>query len=232
MFLSKYVSYGVLLTLLCAATEEFWNDWIESEQERDEELYIIQLYKRAVAAIPQVELWLQYLKFLRSRRYQGSPSITNGVLRRSCELSLRELGLHATEGPRLWSFYRHFEVQLLNRLMEPDGVSDESSALLESSSLRTPTILPPSVLAGGLHTSRPNTPLSIVPSTPSADSHPSEISPSEQPSEVTETSRPMSTSKLPSVLQQVNRIRNLFCRQMTVPLAGLPDLFDEYRCVL
>lgn len=31
------------------------------------------------------------------------------------------------------------------------------------------------------------------------------------------------------ILKQVNRIRELFCRQMVLPLAGLPDLFDEYR---
>lgn len=286
------------------ATEEFWIEWIhhelelgpnntnsrESNHALEEEQHcrsIIQLFKRAVTAVPQVELWLEYLKFLKIKRFQGgrfsagttaaggnpcSPFVTNAIIRRACEHALKEVGLHPTEGPKLWSFYRKFEVQLLNVLLEQNGVNPNSDQITGSISFpSTPTTVTKSVLEPLSIESLKGTHLHItqyqrvITTLSASHSHPfrrksprSSVAfslPSHQSSDQLldasdganvqvpescsshEVSRPSTqVFKNPNhhdpssrIVQQVNRVRSLFCRQMTLPLAGLPDLFDEYR---
>lgn len=220
---------------LFSATEEFWNEWIKSEEGIMDDRYIIQLYKRAVTAVPQVEVWLECLKFLKIRRFHVPPSVTNAVVRRACEHALRELGLHATEGPKLWSFYRHFEVQILNNMMEHGLTPGDSSVsespnipIVESSKIRSPNTMDPNCSNSSSHHKR----LHGTP-TPSTDGNQVLSVDLSQFSEASDNCRRVPTPATDGsrIIQQVNRIRNLFSRQMTLPLAGLPDLFDEYRYV-
>lgn len=121
----------------CPTTEEFWMGWIVDCKEKllaaltvaDElawERHIVQLYRGSVAACPSADLWVSYLKFLKQRRAAGTapggmnraPPISQAHIRRTCESAIRDLGLHGTEGPKIWSFYRHIEQSTLQELFE------------------------------------------------------------------------------------------------------------------
>lgn len=102
---------------------------------------------------------------------------------------MRDLGLHGTEGPKIWSVYRHIEQQILQEMLQRmNPMITDTSATVDG----------PDALN---HDTLSNSPM-------------------------------LKPDLLKAVEQQVEYIRNLFCRQMRLPLAGLQDLWDEYRYVL
>lgn len=159
----------------CPTTEEFWVNWICEEKEALHEAEaganptgnstaverrITHLYRRALAAVPTADLWVDYLKFLRQMcmASQIPPAVGALHMRRACETAVRDIGLHTTEGPKVWRFYRNFEQMLLNALLDDAEHRDVTRAAA-----------------------------------------------------------------------QAERIRNIFKRQVVLPLAGRQDLLDEYR---
>lgn len=308
-----------ILASFISATSEFWIDWIRDELELissnetitcddannpsstssnvdEEPLYrfLIQLCKRAVTAVPEVEVWLVYLRFLKVKRFRGGAHsfIATATIRRTCEHALKELGLHATEGPKLWSFYRHFEVHLLNNMLEQHGAegfipenhqhlhqpvvaistissnacpsptpstiespSKQSLAYSEIAESTSQASISQQSVKSSIQTQSYHSPVISSSLSSSSSIRPSDLSslsslsqkpfrvvshsvdvPPGVPSHDSQFAFPTPKSHLGSqldstsrIIHQVNRIRTLFCRQMTLPLVGLPDLFDEYR---
>ncbi|XP_953527.1 uncharacterized protein TA10585 [Theileria annulata] len=134
-------------TKYCIADDTFWLSYLEEKKVSTPKSEIIKLYEYAVKNEPSVYIWLSYLRFIS----ENSNTLSDfNHLRALFESSLEVLGLHALDGPQLWSEYRHFEQKLMSKLPR--------------------------------------------------DEHGS----------------------------QIERIRTLFYRQLELPLAGLPDLLDEY----
>jgi squamous cell carcinoma antigen recognized by T-cells 3 len=117
------------------ATEEFWLSWIFEVKEKlgnvtkpcDEvplEFRIKQLYHASLTLCPTADLWVSYLKFLKHRSLSStnlgirSQIIHASYIRRMCECAVRDFGLHGTEGPKIWSVYRHFEQLILQKILE------------------------------------------------------------------------------------------------------------------
>ncbi|EAN32260.1 Squamous cell carcinoma antigen recognized by T-cells 3 [Theileria parva strain Muguga] len=131
----------------CIADDTFWLSYLEEKRISTPKPELIKLYELAVKNEPSVYIWLSYLRFVSGNSHTLSDF---NHLRALFESSLEVLGLHALDGPQLWSEYRHFEQELISKLPR-----DQYGA-------------------------------------------------------------------------QIDKVRSLFCRQLELPLAGLPDLLDEY----
>nr|PVC52001.1 hypothetical protein MACL_00001080 [Theileria orientalis] len=131
----------------CIVDDDFWISYIEEKKCCLSKDAVIELYKFAVKNEPSVYIWLSYLRFV----FENSHTFSEyNDLRQLFETSLEVLGLHALDGPQLWSEYRLFEQKLLSKVQKDE------------------------------------------------------------------------------YMNQIDRIRSLFYRQLKIPLAGLPDLLDEY----
>ncbi|UKJ90036.1 hypothetical protein MACJ_003294 [Theileria orientalis] len=131
----------------CIVDDDFWISYIEEKKASLTKDAVIELYKFAAKNEPSVYIWLSYLRFV----FENSHTFSEyNDLRQLFETSLEVLGLHALDGPQLWSEYRLFEQKLLSKVQKDDYT------------------------------------------------------------------------------EQIERIRSLFYRQLKIPLAGLPDLLDEY----
>eukprot|EP00923_Selenidium_pygospionis_P038632 GHVN01067272.1.p1 GENE.GHVN01067272.1~~GHVN01067272.1.p1 ORF type:complete len:1435 (-),score=228.76 GHVN01067272.1:3-4307(-) len=188
------------VSLLCAVTDEFWLSWIEDErqiaeetvvvaeakaeaaeakpqqgaeiekshsdglvhlvEEKEEE--IVQLYERAVKSAPSVNIWLEYLKFL--RRIHAPPH----RVRQAHERAVESVGLHPNEGSKIWASWRALEINLLRQENERHENSTEECEI-----------------SGG--------------------------------------------KRERLIRELLLRVWNLFREQLRQPLAGLPDVMDEYR---
>ncbi|ORM40012.1 Squamous cell carcinoma antigen recognized by T-cells 3 [Babesia sp. Xinjiang] len=132
----------------CVVEDRFWLTWIEDKRRDSSDDDIISMYECAVDNEPSADIWIAYVRFERRR---SLPDCNLGRMRSLFERGLKSVGLHALDGPLLWSEYRQFEQELLESCDESDYGN------------------------------------------------------------------------------QLERVRALFFRQLGLPLAGLPDLLDEYR---
>ncbi|KAF8819465.1 hypothetical protein IE077_000995 [Cardiosporidium cionae] len=76
---------------------------------------ICHLYELAVQSTPTIDLWLSYINFLISRSPNSSQPKS---IRKAFERALNTLGLHALDGPNLWTAYRAFETKILEHLSD------------------------------------------------------------------------------------------------------------------
>ncbi|KAK2196274.1 bifunctional Tetratricopeptide-like helical domain superfamily/HAT (Half-A-TPR) repeat/RNA-binding domain superfamily/RNA recognition motif domain [Babesia duncani] len=90
----------------CVADEAFWLAYIEDFKKDASESQISALYEKAIKNEPCVEIWLSYLRHVSS---QCPDVYTRQDVVDLFERSLVMLGLHALDGPLLWSEYRQFE---------------------------------------------------------------------------------------------------------------------------
>ncbi|KAF8819631.1 hypothetical protein IE077_000746 [Cardiosporidium cionae] len=73
------------------------------------------LYELAAQSSPTIDLWLSYINFLITRSPNSSQPKS---IRKAFERALNTLGLHALDGPNLWSAYRAFETKILEHLSD------------------------------------------------------------------------------------------------------------------
>ncbi|KAG1673451.1 hypothetical protein FOA52_002217 [Chlamydomonas sp. UWO 241] len=99
-------------------SEALWTDWANDELGRvssHEDIERIQaLFAQATGDYLSVNLWCQYLDFVREFDPEVTACTAAGIkkFRELCEASLTAAGLHVTEAGRLWAIYRTFELSL------------------------------------------------------------------------------------------------------------------------
>ncbi|GIX60600.1 RNA recognition motif domain-containing protein [Babesia caballi] len=94
----------------CVVEDRFWLSWIEDKRRDCSDDDLISMYECAVDNEPSAELWVAYVRFER-RRANAAGNLAR--LRGLFERGLKSVGLHALDGPLLWSEYRQFEQELL-----------------------------------------------------------------------------------------------------------------------
>ncbi|GFE53573.1 RNA recognition motif domain-containing protein [Babesia ovis] len=99
----------------CVVEDRFWLSWIEDKRKDNSDDDLISMYECAVDNEPSAELWIAYARFERRRvTNESNTSRIRGLFERG----LKSVGLHALDGPLLWSEYRLFEQELLETCNE------------------------------------------------------------------------------------------------------------------
>ncbi|EDO08543.1 hypothetical protein BBOV_III009870 [Babesia bovis T2Bo] len=101
----------------CVVEDRFWLSWIEDKRRDSSDDALISMYECAVDNEPSAELWIAYTRFERRR---ASADANIGRIRTLFERGLKSVGLHALDGPLLWSEYRTFEQELLDTYKNAD----------------------------------------------------------------------------------------------------------------
>jgi len=112
-------------------TEELWKAWIEDEKLTAEDTIedkkkIVNLYERSLVDYLSVDLWCDYLRYVLEEMYSDETDVDEkknhetsegkmGVreIRQLFEKALTVVGLHFTEGYKIWKSYISFEKVLL-----------------------------------------------------------------------------------------------------------------------
>ncbi|KAJ3160133.1 RNA-binding protein 4F [Geranomyces michiganensis] len=104
--------------------ENVWMDWIRDESKiattTAENIYILDLYKKACHDYLSADIWFAYLSFVTEifeemRDWDESPWLCTDDVRGIFENADEALGLHYTDGAKVWGAYRDFEVALCKR---------------------------------------------------------------------------------------------------------------------
>ncbi|GBE58521.1 RNA recognition motif domain-containing protein [Babesia ovata] len=101
----------------CVVEDRFWLSWIEDKRRDSSDDELISMYECAVDNEPSAELWVAYVRFERKR---AASSGNYARTRTLFERGLKAVGLHALDGPLLWSEYRQFEQELLENCNSSD----------------------------------------------------------------------------------------------------------------
>ncbi|KAK1445191.1 pre-mRNA processing protein prp39-related domain containing protein [Babesia gibsoni] len=96
----------------CIVEDRFWLSWIEDKRRDCSDEDMISMYECAVDNEPSVEIWIAYVRFEVKRNFAA---VNTARVRSLFERGLRSLGLHALDGPLLWSEYRQFEQDLVDK---------------------------------------------------------------------------------------------------------------------
>ncbi|KAK1933190.1 hypothetical protein X943_002585 [Babesia divergens] len=94
----------------CVVEDRFWLSWIEDKRRDCSDEDLVSMYECAVDNEPSTEIWISYVRFEQRRT---SSCVNVPRLRSLFERGLKSIGLHALDGPLLWSEYRQFEQELL-----------------------------------------------------------------------------------------------------------------------
>ncbi|KAJ1266928.1 hypothetical protein BS78_07G017400 [Paspalum vaginatum] len=110
-------------------TPKMWQEWTKDEislsTSEDSFGYIEKLYERGVQEYLSIKLWRDYLDFVEEHDQSVSQCTPSGLskMRDLFERAITAGGLHVTEGSKLWTAYREYEMAILITI--PDGNDED-----------------------------------------------------------------------------------------------------------
>lgn len=99
-------------------SESLWLQWFEDELEQvkteKDVANLEEMFKKAVQDYLSVAIWVEYLSFVRDYDVQVRGRTAAGLrtFRSLCEEAITAVGLHVTEGHKVWDIFREFEMVL------------------------------------------------------------------------------------------------------------------------
>ncbi|GLT41345.1 hypothetical protein SLA2020_154170 [Shorea laevis] len=103
-----------------------WQEWAKDEASNSSgpviPAVIENLYERGISDYQSVSLWCDYLNFVREHDPSVCDFLPNGIskARHLFERAITAVGLHVTQGNKIWDAYREFEHSIFNAIDQTD----------------------------------------------------------------------------------------------------------------